>query len=499
MGAPGGQPSEGGAEGSQPPTPPTSDAAGGGAMWGGRFEGGPDPLFRAVNDSLPVDWRLVEEDIAGSFAWSRAIEKAGILTADEGRRVREGLATVLEEARSLKAPPVESGAEDVHTWVEQRLTAVAGPLGKKLHTGRSRNDQVATDLRLWVRGAIDGRIAEVRAAQASLIALGERHETVILPGYTHLQRAQPVLAAHWALAYFEMLERDAERLADARARANWCPLGCGALAGTGFAIDREALAAELGFDGPCLNSLDAVADRDFVLETINASAACAIHLSKLAEELISFCSGEFGFVTLTDSMTSGSSLMPQKKNPDALELMRAKAGLLIGRQAGFAAVLKGLPLAYNKDLQEDKRAVFETLDELSLVLRVASRVLDGVSFVEDRCRSAAAQGYSNATDLADELVSLGVAFREAHEQVGRAVRAAIDRGVALEELGDAELVSICPALEGKLEAVRPRLTLEASVGRRVALGGSSPERVKEALSRAKEALGRAREESGSEA
>lgn len=447
-------------------------------------------MFRAVNDSLAVDWRLVEQDIAGSIAWAGALAGAGVLTSAERTALADALGAVGDEARAMDGPPVESGAEDVHTWVEQRVTARLGELGRKLHTGRSRNDQVATDLRLWLRGALDARLGEIRGLQRALIELGEREIATIMPGYTHLQRAQPILVAHWALAYVRMLSRDAARVADARSRGNRCPLGCGALAGTAYAIDRAALARELGFDGPSLNSLDAVADRDFVLEAINAAALCGLHLSKLAEELVLFCSGEFSFVTIADAMTSGSSLMPQKKNPDALELVRAMAGRLIGVQTGFACALKGLPLAYNKDLQEDKRAVFGAMDDLSLMLRVMVRLLGGVRFDAARCGEAARGGYANATDLADELVAVGVAFRDAHEIVGQLVREAIGRGVALEELPIEVIRAACPALDDR---VRERLTLGASLDRRAALGGTAPARVRGALAEARAQLGDAQQ------
>lgn len=457
-----------------------------GAMWGGRFEDGPDPLFRAVNDSLAIDWRLVGEDIAGSIAWAGALAGAGVLSEDERASLVGALRAIGEEASGLVQPPLESGAEDVHTWVEMRVTDRLGDLGRKLHTGRSRNDQVATDLRLWLRGALDERLGEIDRLKRALLDLAEREIETVMPGYTHLQRAQPILVAHWCLAYCEMLGRDVDRMHDARRRMNRCPLGCGALAGTAYAIDRDALARDLGFDGPCLNSLDAVADRDFVLDALNAATACGLHLSRLAEELVLYCSGEFGFVTIEDAMTSGSSLMPQKKNPDALELVRAKSARLIGHQTAFASLLKALPLAYNKDLQEDKRVVFEAMDELSLVVRVMARLLGGVRFDRERCERAAMGGYANATDLADEIVAVGVPFRGAHEIVGRLVREAMARGVPLEGLALEEIQAACPGLD---DQIRGRLTLGASLERRSALGGTSPGRVRAALADARADLG----------
>lgn len=461
----------------------------GGAMWGGRFGSGPDELFRAVNDSLPVDWRLVEQDIAGSRAWARALCAAGVLTEGEHDALLAGLDAVLAHARTISAPPIESGAEDVHTWVEQELVARVGTVGKKLHTGRSRNDQVATDLRLWTRGAIDRLIGRINGCAAALVDLAERQGDAIMPGYTHLQRAQPVLLAHWCLAYVSMLERDAQRLTDARRRVNLSPLGCGALAGTAYPVDRAAIARELGFDGPITNSLDAVSDRDFVLEVLDACVQCGLHLSRIAEEMVLYCTGEFGLLTVDDAMASGSSLMPQKKNPDALELVRAKAGSLLGVQTGFAATLKSLPLSYNKDLQEDKAALFRATDEIDLCLRVMSRLLAGARFDAEAAVRAARAGHANATDLADMLVELGVPFREAHEQVGGLVRVALERGCALEDLPQDDLCAHSPALRGAdLGVVRERLSLEAGLARRMALGGTSRARVAEALSAARQRL-----------
>ncbi|MCW5754410.1 MAG: argininosuccinate lyase [Phycisphaeraceae bacterium] len=457
-------------------------ASGSTGMWGGRFASAADPLFRAVNDSLPVDWRLVEADILGSRAWAGALARAGVLTHDEAARLHTALDAVLEEARARSSPPTESGAEDVHSWVEQRLIAIVGPLGKKLHTGRSRNDQVATDLRLWLREALDARIAELRALQRALVALAQRHAADhVLPGYTHLQRAQPVLLGHWCLAYVDMLERDIGRFADARLRGNQCPLGCAALAGTAYPVDRHALAAELGFDAPAANSLDAVSDRDGVLEVLASASICAMHLSRLAEELILYATDEFGFIRLEDAMTSGSSLMPQKKNPDALELLRGKAGGFLGAFVALLATMKGLPLAYNKDMQEDKAPLFRAMDELSLCLLVGTRVLAGVTFDPNRCREAARGGHANATDLADYLVERGVPFRDAHEHVGRLVRLAIERGVTLEALPIEVMRSVCPEIGPDVAA---HLSLEAGLARRNAYGGTSVERVSATLAEA---------------
>ncbi len=457
-------------------------------MASGRFSKDSDPLFREINDSVGFDYRLLKQDITGSIAWAKAIEKAGVIDGAECKRLVSALRDLAVLAEEHPAAPVADAAsvhvEDVHSWVEMQLIKAVGDLGKKLHTGRSRNDQVATDLRLWTREAIDSRLAELRVAQRALLDLAEREEGTFFPGYTHLQRAQPVLLAHWCLAYVEMLERDAARLRDARRRVNVCPLGSGALAGTAYEIDRGALAKDLGFDGATANSLDAVADRDFVVETLGAAALCAVHLSRLAEELILYCTAEFGLVELDDSVTSGSSLMPQKKNPDALELMRGKCGRIVGAHTALCVTLKGLPLAYNKDMQEDKEPLFDAMASLSLCLRIVPRVVGTMKVDREACRAAAAGGYSNATELADYLVGRGMPFRDAHDATGKIVRRAIEMGVDLERMPLGEMQKICPTVEGM---VFKALTLEASAGRREVAGGTGPGAVRQAL---KEARGR---------
>jgi argininosuccinate lyase/amino-acid N-acetyltransferase len=453
------------------------------ALWGGRFEQDADPLFKRFNDSLRFDHRLLTQDIRGSIAWAKALEGAGVLTSHARQQVVEALAAIAKQWGSDSARIVESGAEDVHSFVEAELIKRVGDLGKTLHTGRSRNDQVATDLRLWVRDEIAARINELRAAQASLVALAERETATVLPGYTHLQRAQPTVWGHWALAYFEMLDRDVSRFADAAERANLCPLGSGALAGTAYPIDRAALARDLGFSGSTTNSLDGVSDRDFVVEALSAGVTCALHLSRLAEDLILYASGEFAFVELSDRVTSGSSLMPQKKNPDALELIRGKVGRILGAHTAMCVTIKGLPLAYNKDLQEDKEPLFDSMDNLSMCLGVLPVVLDGMKVNREACLRAAKGGHSNATDLADYLVSKGIPFREAHEITGRLVRIAIERGTALEDVPLAELQKV----ERRIgEDVFARLSIEAGMARRNVEGGTSPERVAEAVKGAKE-------------
>ncbi|QOI99196.1 MAG: argininosuccinate lyase [Phycisphaeraceae bacterium] len=460
------------------------------ALWGGRFEGGgvDDALFRALNDSLAVDHRLLREDIEGSIGWAAALGKAGVLSPDDVASITAALGTLKDEAGREPGKVLEAVGrdEDVHSYVERRLIEMIGPAGKKLHTGRSRNDQVATDVRMWTRRAIDERLTELRAARASLIDLAAREAGTVMPGYTHLQRAQPVLMAHWALAYEEMLARDADRLRDARARVNVMPLGSAALAGTTYPIDRHALAASLGFDAPSRNSLDATAGRDFIAETLFVLSQLAVHLSRMAEDLIIFSTSEFGFVEMSEGVTSGSSLMPQKKNPDACELLRGKSARVVGNLVSMLAVTKGLPLAYNKDLQGDKTLLFESMNEASLCLRVTPAILDGLRVDRERCRSAAAGGFANATELADYLVSKGVPFREAHDRVGRLVRAAIDRGVALEGLTVDEMRSIAG---GEVNHdVYAWLTLEAGLTRREVHGGTGPAAVASALGAARERL-----------
>jgi argininosuccinate lyase len=459
------------------------------AMWGGRFRNAPDPLFREINDSLSFDHRLAREDIEGSMAWARALERAGVLSGDERARLESALTELLDRVVADPELPLrgeDSPDEDIHSWVERQLIARTGDLGKKLHTGRSRNDQVATDLRLWTRRAIDARVEECRRAQSALVRLARREQGAVLCGYTHLQRAQPVLFAHWCLAYVEMLERDAQRLKDARGRVNRCPLGSAALAGTTFAIDRVALAADLGFDGPTPNSLDATADRDFVMETLGALAILGVHLSRLAEDLILYASQEFGFVEPADSVSSGSSLMPQKKNPDALELIRGKAGRLIGALAAVLVTCKGLPLAYNKDLQEDKEPLFDAMDQASLCLRILVRVADTLKLDRGRMLEAARGGYTNATELADYLVGKGLAFRDAHEAAGRAVREAIAAGKRLEEL---PLETLRRYSDRIGHDVFEWLSVERCLSRREVLGGTGPEAVASALAAAERRLG----------
>ena len=454
-------------------------------LWGGRFTEEPNEVFREFNDSLRFDCRLFVADVSASIAHANGLANAGVLTDNERTQIVDGLTALLEEEATTDGFWRGADAEDVHSLIEAKLIEQIGDAGRKLHTGRSRNDQVATAFRLWVRYEIESTILRTRDVQMALVAFAERHKNAVIPGYTHLQRAQPVLFAHWCLAYFEMLKRDRERLLDAHKRVNVLPLGSGALAGTGFPIDRAAVAAELGFAGISKNSLDAVSDRDFAVEFVAACSLLMVHLSRLAEDLILYCSQEFGLVMLSDAVSSGSSLMPQKKNPDALELLRGKAGRVFGHNLGLLTMLKGLPLAYNKDMQEDKEAVFDTADNVNISLRAAKIVLDNATLNEDRARESATTGYLNATELADHLVKKGVPFRTAHETVGKAVLHAIDQGRELHELSIDELKAFYPDID---ETVAASLSLDSTLNSKAVHGGTSPERVAEALAAAHEYL-----------
>lgn len=456
-----------------------------GQLWGGRFSEKPHETFAEFNDSFRFDRRLFAADVRASIAHANGLAGAGVLTAAESAEITAGLSALLDAASADAGYFDGSDAEDVHSFIEMKLIEMIGDAGRKVHTGRSRNDQVATAFRLWLRDETDAISGYIRDLQLALVGLADRHKDAILPGYTHLQRAQPVLFAHWCLAYFEMLRRDRERLTDARKRINIMPLGSGALAGTGFAIDRDAVAAELGFDGISANSLDAVSDRDFAVEFTSACSLIMVHLSRLAEDLILYCSTEFGFVTLSDAVSSGSSLMPQKKNPDALELLRGKAGRVFGHNMSLLAMLKGLPLAYNKDMQEDKLAVFDTVDTVQICLRGAAIVLENATVNEETTLAAATSGFLNATELADYLVKNGVPFRTAHETVGRIVLFAIEQGKELDELTIEALREFLPEID---EDVFNALSIESTLAAKNTVGGTSPERVVTALSAAKEYL-----------
>ncbi|MCL1039872.1 argininosuccinate lyase [Shewanella submarina] len=448
------------------------------ALWGGRFSGESSALFKLFNDSLPVDYRLVEQDIQGSVAWAAALVKVGVLTQAEGQDLKAALDALLVEVAEDPQQIIASGAEDIHSFVEQALIDKVGDLGKKLHTGRSRNDQVATDLKLWCKAEGEGISERLTKVRSELIELAKREQQAVMPGYTHLQRAQPVTFAHWALAYVEMLERDISRLDDALSRLNTCPLGCGALAGTAYPIDRYELAASLGFAAPTLNSLDSVSDRDHVVELCSAASISLMHLSRMAEDLIFFNSGEAGFIELADDVTSGSSLMPQKKNPDALELIRGKAGRVYGSLVGILTTMKALPLAYNKDMQEDKEGLFDVMDTWSICLDMTALVLSGLKVKRDNTKAAAQQGYANATELADYLVAKGMPFRQAHHVVGEVVVKAIADGVAIEDMTLTTLQSFADVIEQDVYEI---LTIESCLNKRDVLGGTAPNQVAAAL------------------
>ena len=395
------------------------------SLWGGRFAGSTSQLFKQFNDSLPFDYQLALEDIQGSIAWSQALHKAGVLTQQESQALVHSLQKLSDKVQASPEIMVSSGVEDIHTWVEQCLIAELGELGKKLHTGRSRNDQVSTDFRLWCTKACGSLEVSLKHLYLALVELAAEHTDTLFPGYTHLQRAQPISFGHWCLAYTEMLTRDMQRLQDAKKRIDVCPLGSGALAGTAFAIDRHALAESLGFSQISQNSLDAVSDRDFVLDLLYLASVSMMHLSRMAEDLIFYASGEAGLVTMSDSVSTGSSLMPQKKNPDAMELVRGKSGRVFGALQGMLVTLKGLPLAYNKDMQEDKEGLFDALSQWQLCLDVSTEAITGLTVNKELAYRAAMGGYSNSTELADYLVEKGVSFREAHHIVGRVVQLAI--------------------------------------------------------------------------
>ncbi|MEN4574429.1 argininosuccinate lyase [Pantoea agglomerans] len=455
------------------------------ALWGGRFTQAADQRFKQFNDSLRFDYRLAEQDIIGSVAWSKALVTVNVLTQDEQQQLEAALNTLLDEVREDPEQILQSDAEDIHSWVEGQLIDKVGALGKKLHTGRSRNDQVATDLKLWCKVQIEALLGATRDLQQALVVTAEVNQDAVMPGYTHLQRAQPVTFAHWCLAYVEMLARDESRLQDTLKRLDVSPLGCGALAGTAYDIDRQQLAGWLGFASATRNSLDTVSDRDHVLELLSDAAIGMVHLSRFAEDMIFFNTGEAGFIELSDKVTSGSSLMPQKKNPDALELIRGKCGRVQGALTGMMMTLKGLPLAYNKDMQEDKEGLFDALDTWLDCLHMSVLVLDGLQVKRPRCQEAAEQGYANSTELADYLVAKGVPFREAHHIVGEVVVAAIGQGVALEALSLAQLQQFSAVIG---EDVYPILALQSCLDKRNAQGGVSPQQVARAIGDAKQRL-----------
>ena len=450
-------------------------------MWGGRFADGPSAIMREINASIPFDKRLWRQDIAGSRAHAAMLGAQGIVEAADVAAIDDGLARIAEDY-GRDGPPEDLALEDIHMTVESRLAEMIGPVAGRLHTARSRNDQVATDFRLWVRDAIDAVEAGLAALQRALVARAEEHAATIMPGFTHLQVAQPVTLGHHLMAWYEMAARDRSRFADARARGNRCPLGSAALAGTGFPIDRHATAAALGFDAPTDNSLDSVSDRDFALDYLMAATQCALHLSRMAEEFVIWASQPFGFVSLPDAYSTGSSIMPQKRNPDAAELVRGHAGRIAGCMVALTMTMKGLPLAYSKDMQDDKPPVFEAHDLLALSIAAMTGMVETTRFVPDRMRAAAEAGYSTATDLADWLVREGgIPFREAHHITGRAVKLAESEGVALAALPLDALQAIDVRIDQRVFDV---LSVDASVASRTSHGGTAPDQVRARVAQA---------------
>lgn len=446
--------------------------------WGGRFEGGTDRFVEEFTASIPFDVLLYRHDIAGSIAHARMLGRQGILAKDEAERIVKALDGIRGEIESGKLS-FDLSDEDIHMAIERRLIRKIGPLGGKLHTGRSRNDQVATDLRLYLRDEIDEILRLLGEVEGTLVSRAEEMFGVVLPGYTHLQRAQPILFSHYLLAYREMFARDADRFSETRRRTNVCPLGSGALAGSGFPLDRESTARELGMDGVCENSIDAVSDRDFAADFLFACAVTMMHLSRMAEEMVYWSSSEFRFLSLPDALCTGSSIMPQKKNPDAAELIRGKTGRAYGNLLNLLTIMKGLPLAYNRDMQEDKEPVFDSSRTMKDCLAGANLLLRGMTVNEERMRAACDDGFLTATDLADYLARKGVPFRKAHEITGRIVRHCEERGIRLKDLALGELRAFSKAIG---EDVRGAISLTNSVRRRRTRGGTGSDAVRARLS-----------------
>ena len=452
-------------------------------IWGGRFSGGPSDIMEAINASIDFDKRLAKQDIRGSRAHCAMLVKQGLLAKADGDAIMDGLLKI-EKSISEGTFAFKRALEDIHMNIEGRLTDLIGEPAGRLHTARSRNDQVATDLRLWVRAAVDSLDEYMQALQATLIDKAETHVDTVMPGFTHLQAAQPVTFGHHLLAYVEMIGRDRGRFSDARTRMNECPLGAGAMAGTSFAIDRDQTSTELEFDRPMANSLDAVSDRDFALEFLSSASILSVHLSRLAEELVIWASAQFGFVSFTDAFSTGSSMMPQKRNPDAAELVRGKVGRIIGALTGLLIVVKGLPLTYSKDMQEDKEPVFATFDTLELCLAAMTGMIDDIAVNKGRMRAAAGAGHTTATDLADWLVqSKDVPFREAHHIAGQAVKTAEEKSCELENLTEEDLQSVDDRLTTDALKI---LSVEASVTSRSSYGGTAPDNVRAQIAAARD-------------
>jgi argininosuccinate lyase len=467
-----------------PSNPTKTDTAGSAnTMWGGRFTGGPAEAMEAINPSIGFDRRLFAQDIRASKAHCEMLVAQGIVTAADGQAIQEGLDTVLEEIDGGDFE-FKTALEDIHMNVESRLRELIGDAAGRLHTARSRNDQVATDLRLWVRDAVDRLDAQLAAVQRALLDQAEAAADLVMPGYTHLQVAQPVTLGHHLMAYVEMFGRDRGRLSDARRRLNECPLGAAALAGTSFPIDRRATASALDFDRPTANSMDSVADRDFALEVLSAAGIAAMHLSRLAEELVIWCNDGFAFVELSDAFTTGSSIMPQKKNPDGAELVRGKAGRVIGALISLFTVMKGLPMTYGKDMQEDKEPVFDACDTLELCLACTAGMIADMRPNAENLRAATQKGFITATDLADWLVRVGgMPFREAHHVTGRLVKLAEDAGGDLPDLS----LEAMQDVDGRIDAsIYEVLTVDRAVASRTSEGGTAPDNVRAAVRAARE-------------
>ncbi|WP_433990308.1 Argininosuccinate lyase (plasmid) [Pseudoseohaeicola sp. NH-UV-7] len=455
-------------------------------MWGGRFAAGPDAIMEAINASIGFDQRMAAQDIAGSRAHAAMLGATGIISDSDAAAIQKGLLTVLSEIEAGDFP-FSTALEDIHMNVESRLKEIIGEPAGRLHTGRSRNDQVATDFKLWVRDQLDAADGAIVALMKALLGQAEAGADWVMPGFTHLQVAQPVTWGHHMMAYVEMLGRDLGRMRDARARMNTCPLGTAALAGTSFPIDRDMTASALGFDAPAANSLDAVSDRDFALEFLGASSICAMHLSRLAEELVIWSSAQFRFVTLSDRFSTGSSIMPQKKNPDAAELIRAKVGRIMGANVGLMMVMKGLPLTYSKDMQEDKEQVFDAADNLMLALAAMEGMVRDMTANRDHLAAAAGSGFSTATDLADWLVRvLGLPFRDAHHITGALVAMAEGKGCDLPDLTVEDMQSVHAQISAEVFDV---LGVQNSVNSRISYGGTAPDQVRLQIARWEEVLG----------
>ncbi len=453
------------------------------SLWGGRFSHASDEDLRALNDSIEFDHVLYAEDIEGSIVYARALADAKVITPAEAESIIGGLRQVMQEFDVFEFADVD---EDIHTAVERRLTEIVGEVGGKLHTGRSRNDQVATDFRLWAMRAADNLASELRLLQRALLSQAEGHCETVLPGYTHMQPAQPISVAHWLMSFFWMLERDLDRLRSARERMAECPLGSGALAGNPFPVDRHQIAADLGFERPSENSLDAVSDRDFVADLLYVASLCAVHLSRLAEDILIYSNPAFGFITLDDRYSTGSSLMPQKRNADPMELMRGKTGRLIGNLAGFLTTLKGLPSGYNKDLQEDKEALFDSLANMFRLLPVITATVASLAINADAMSEALSEDLL-ATDLADYLVKKGLPFRRAHHAVGAIVRMAAEKGVALSDLDLETLQGVSGHFAEDVAAV---FDYDRSLEQRTSFGGTASAAVKLQIEHAKARLER---------